>query len=167
MLRSSLVGHFVNVYCVRPINRLSSAQQVNLNKVIKLNNLNRIENYRYFGFESAFVISPHQSRSRLPTLDKNVLVQRTLRYLSESGNPPTSNPAEMKLIDILKEKFPSATDIAVVDISGGCGSMYEVFVESPDFKGIRLMKQHKMVTEALKSEIKDMHGLRISTVASE
>ena len=89
----------------------------------------------------------------------------TYRYFSDN-NVSIPSSAEIHLINTLKEKFPSATDIAVQDISGGCGAMYEVFVESPDFKGMRLVKQHQMVTEALKGEIKDMHGLRISTVPS-
>lgn len=59
------------------------------------------------------------------------------------------------------------TDIAVVDISGGCGSMYEVYVEAPDFTGIRVVRQHQLVTDALKAEIKDMHGVRISTAVTE
>ena len=90
----------------------------------------------------------------------------SLRCFSDEASASPSN-AEMSLINILKGKFPSATDIAVVDISGGCGSMYEVYVESPDFKGIRLVKQHQMVSEALKGEIKEMHGIRISTSASK
>lgn len=76
------------------------------------------------------------------------------------------SPAEAGLIKALAESFPKATDIAVVDISGGCGSMYEVYVEAPDFKGMRMVKQHKLVTAALKKEIGDMHGIRISTNAS-
>lgn len=59
-----------------------------------------------------------------------------------------------------------SADIAVVDISGGCGAMYEVYVEAPDFAGLRVVRQHQLVNEALKVEIKDMHGLRISTAAS-
>jgi len=91
----------------------------------------------------------------------------TYRYFSDSEDVSMPSPAEMHLLSILKEKFPLATDIAVNDISGGCGAMYEIFVESPDFKGIRLVKQHQMVTEALKGEIKDMHGLRVSTAPSK
>ena len=34
------------------------------------------------------------------------------------------------------------------------------------FQGMRIVKQHKLVTEALKKEIGDMHGIRISTNAS-
>ena len=75
-------------------------------------------------------------------------------------------PNEQKLIDQLRVKFPKATDIAVVDVSGGCGAMFEVYIEAPDFKGMRVVKQHQLVNQALKSEIKEMHGLRISTAVS-
>lgn len=49
------------------------------------------------------------------------------------------------------------------DVSGGCGAMYEIIVESSEFKGISRVKQHQMITDTLKEEIKDMHGLRIHT----
>ena len=74
--------------------------------------------------------------------------------------------AEEQIIKILADSFPKATDIAVVDVSGGCGSMYEVHVEAPDFANLRVVKQHQLVTKALASQIKDMHGIRISTSAS-
>lgn len=51
----------------------------------------------------------------------------------------------------------------MVDISGGCGAMYEIIVETKEFKGLSRVKQHQLITDALKSEIKDMHGLRIHT----
>ncbi|KAK3085788.1 hypothetical protein FSP39_008698 [Pinctada imbricata] len=70
---------------------------------------------------------------------------------------------EKNIQAVLKTKFPEAVDVRVQDISGGCGSMYEVYVESEEFKGKRTVLQHRMVNEALKEEIKDMHGLRIST----
>lgn len=44
--------------------------------------------------------------------------------------------------------------------------MYEVYVQAPEFKGVRIVKQHQMVTDALKAEIKEMHGVRISTAVS-
>jgi stress-induced morphogen len=87
------------------------------------------------------------------------------RFCSESEG--VGGGAEARLISLLRDRFPSATDMAVVDVSGGCGSMYEVFVEAPDFKGMRTVRQHQMITDALKAEIKDMHGLRISTAVSQ
>lgn len=45
--------------------------------------------------------------------------------------------------------------------------MYEIYVESKEFKGLSTVKQHRLITETLKSEIKDMHGLRIHTSIAE
>lgn len=56
-----------------------------------------------------------------------------------------------------------AKHVSVVDISGGCGAMYEIVVESNEFKGLSRVKQHQLITDTLKTEIKDMHGLRIHT----
>ncbi|XP_050735071.1 bolA-like protein 3 [Eriocheir sinensis] len=64
---------------------------------------------------------------------------------------------------LLRKRFPKATSVEVQDISGGCGAMYEVWVEAADFKGLSRVKQHKLITETLKAEIQDMHGLRITT----
>lgn len=71
--------------------------------------------------------------------------------------------SERKIQKILDTSFPNAKSIEVKDISGGCGAMYEIFVEAPQFKGLTIVKQHKLITQALKEEIKDMHGLRIHT----
>ncbi|XP_051058760.1 bolA-like protein 3 [Phodopus roborovskii] len=70
---------------------------------------------------------------------------------------------ELKVTQVLKEKFPRATAIKVTDISGGCGAMYEIKIESEEFKEKRTVQQHQMVNQALKDEIKGMHGLRIFT----
>lgn len=56
-----------------------------------------------------------------------------------------------------------AQNISVVDISGGCGAMYEIVVETKEFSGLSRVKQHQLITDTLKTEIKDMHGLRIHT----
>ncbi|BES93745.1 BolA-like protein [Nesidiocoris tenuis] len=79
------------------------------------------------------------------------------RFLCSQSN------AEEKLKSILKTSFPEAKSVEVVDVSGGCGAMYEIYVEAPQFKGLSIVKQHRLVTNALKEEIKDMHGLRIQT----
>ncbi|XP_056609668.1 bolA-like protein 3 [Triplophysa dalaica] len=70
---------------------------------------------------------------------------------------------ETRISQILKEKFPQASSVKVVDISGGCGAMYEVHIESDEFRGKRTVQQHQIVNQALKDEIKAMHGLRIFT----
>ncbi|XP_062995071.1 bolA-like protein 3 [Elgaria multicarinata webbii] len=70
---------------------------------------------------------------------------------------------EVRVMRVLKEKFPRAAAIKVVDISGGCGAMYEIHIESEEFKEKRTVQQHQMVNQALSEEIKAMHGLRIFT----
>ncbi|KAI5608601.1 bolA-like protein 3 [Silurus asotus] len=75
----------------------------------------------------------------------------------------TNTEGEIRITKILKEKFPQASSLKVVDISGGCGAMYEIHIESDDFRGKRIVQQHKLVNQALQEEIKEMHGLRIFT----
>lgn len=41
--------------------------------------------------------------------------------------------------------------------------MYEIIVESKDFKGLSMVKQHQLITNTLKEQIKEMHGVRIQT----
>ena len=91
--------------------------------------------------------------------------------------------------EVLIKAF-SPTQVTVSDVSGGCGSMYNIFVESHAFqvsllcvnistifqvlfltltfysKGKNLVSQHKMVTAILKDEIKMMHGLSLKTKIS-
>ncbi|XP_004398765.1 bolA-like protein 3 isoform X1 [Callorhinus ursinus] len=81
-------------------------------------------------------------------------VQRTFASQTEG---------ELRVTQVLKERFPGATAIQVTDISGGCGAMYEIRIESEEFKEKRTVQQHQMVNQALKEEIKGMHGLRIFT----
>lgn len=75
----------------------------------------------------------------------------------------TQTDGEVRIASILKEKFPQAASLKVVDISGGCGAMYEIHIESDEFKGKRTVQQHQLVNQALKDEIQAMHGLRIFT----
>lgn len=75
----------------------------------------------------------------------------------------TRTDGELRIAQVLKDKFPSASLLKVVDISGGCGAMYEIHIESSEFKGKRTVQQHQLVNQALKEEIQGMHGLRIFT----
>ncbi|XP_063788184.1 bolA-like protein 3 [Pseudophryne corroboree] len=70
---------------------------------------------------------------------------------------------EDKIMQVLKDKFPLASSVRVVDISGGCGAMYEIHIESEEFRAKRIVQQHQMINDALQQEIKSMHGLRIFT----
>jgi len=55
------------------------------------------------------------------------------------------------------------TVVTVKDISSGCGSFFHVDITSPSFQGKKLVDQHRMVNEAIKEEIRAIHGLTINT----
>ena len=45
--------------------------------------------------------------------------------------------------------------------------MYEIFVVAAEFRGLNTVKQHRLVTETLKAQIVEMHGLRIHTAVAQ
>jgi stress-induced morphogen len=55
--------------------------------------------------------------------------------------------------------------IQVEDISGGCGSMYAVAITAEKFKGLPVIKQHRLVNEVLGEDIKSWHGIQLRTKA--
>lgn len=69
---------------------------------------------------------------------------------------------EQKIYNMLNERF-SPAKLEVQDVSGGCGSMFAILVESKEFKGIPMIKQHRLVNELLKDEISQWHGLQLRT----
>nr|XP_022915556.1 bolA-like protein 3 [Onthophagus taurus] len=88
---------------------------------------------------------------------------KTRIFLISQIRKYSSGSSEDGMKKILQSKFPNAKEIVVEDISGGCGAMYTVYVESIDFKGLSRVKQHQAITNALKEQIKTFHGIRIET----
>ena len=46
--------------------------------------------------------------------------------------------------------------------TGGCGSFYAISISSRAFEGLSMIKQHRLVNDALKQEIQGIHGLQVS-----
>lgn len=72
---------------------------------------------------------------------------------------------EHEIVEILRKKFPDAVDIRVEDVSGGCGAMFDIYVETREFKGLSVVKQHRSVYDALKDKFQQIHGLHLATKA--
>ena len=107
-------------------------------------------------------------KPKLVKIETRTFSLAATRLSNENSNGSKENSDdEKKLITLLKAKFPKAKEIDVIDISGGCGSMYAIYVETIEFKNMRTVKQHQLINETLKNEIKSMHGLRIQTVIPE
>lgn len=69
---------------------------------------------------------------------------------------------EQKIYQILaKELDPK--NLEVRDVSGGCGSMFSIDIESDKFKGMTMIKQHRLVNQILKEDINKWHGLQLKT----
>ncbi|RLU15931.1 hypothetical protein DMN91_011688 [Ooceraea biroi] len=96
-------------------------------------------------------------------VNETKLLQLLSRLWNGSSGVLAGKQAEQKMISILRNRFPKAQLIEVTDMSGGCGAMFDISVVAPEFKGLNTVKQHRIINEVLKEEIKDMHGLRIHT----
>ena len=68
------------------------------------------------------------------------------------------------LRELLEHAFPDATELQVLDRTGG-GDHFQVVVASPSLDGLSLVDQHRRVYEALAAPLADgsIHELRIST----
>jgi stress-induced morphogen len=68
------------------------------------------------------------------------------------------------LESMLRDAFPDAQELRVVDRTGG-GDHFQVTVASPRFEGLSLLDQHRLVNEALAGPLRDgtIHELRIKT----
>jgi stress-induced morphogen len=65
---------------------------------------------------------------------------------------------------LLQQAFPDATELSVLDRTGG-GDHFQVTVTSSRFQGLPLVEQHKLVYDALAAPLSDgsIHELRIKT----
>jgi stress-induced morphogen len=69
-----------------------------------------------------------------------------------------------RLEHLLRDAFPDASELSVVDRTGG-GDHFHVTVVSRRFDGLSRIDQHRLVYEALASPLGDgsIHELRITT----
>ncbi|KAI7343871.1 hypothetical protein KC354_g15438 [Hortaea werneckii] len=90
-------------------------------------------------------------------------------YASEAASSGVEAPdyldeRERKIFDTIKGEL-HPTKLEVQDISGGCGSMYALDIVSEQFKGLPVIKQHRLVNKVLGEEVKKWHGLQMKTKA--
>lgn len=99
---------------------------------------------------------------------RNQVLGRPCLMSSSTNTSSDNKEGENKIKSILQKSFPSASTVLVEDISGihktnqcfikqmheclllvlgGCGSMYQVFIESKDFEGLSIVKQHQLVNK--------------------
>jgi len=75
-----------------------------------------------------------------------------------------SEPVSVRLDELLRQAFPDAREVSVVDRTGG-GDHFHVTVVTPRFAELSLVEQHRLVYDALADPMADgtIHELRITT----
>lgn len=96
----------------------------------------------------------------LRSLQRSATCTRPLWFPRLYSQTPQEKLVYDKLVKALEPK-----SLQVLDVSGGCGSMFAIDIMSDKFKGIAMVKQHKIVNEILKDDIKGWHGLQLRTKA--
>ncbi|RMX92169.1 hypothetical protein D0868_13563 [Hortaea werneckii] len=132
--------------------------------------------FRAAAFRASSVLRTPVTTRQTPTLAKPVLAQRpsapiflSRSYASEAASSGVEAPdyldeRERKIFDTIKGEL-HPTKLEVQDISGGCGSMYALDIVSEQFKGLPVIKQHRLVNKVLGEEVKKWHGLQLKTKA--
>lgn len=70
-----------------------------------------------------------------------------------------------KSIDQILTKTFDPQHQEILDISGGCGTSYEIRLVSTKFCGLGLLKRHRMVNDALGKEIiSHLHALTLVSI---
>ncbi|KAJ2601869.1 hypothetical protein H4R99_002864 [Coemansia sp. RSA 1722] len=73
--------------------------------------------------------------------------------------------------DIIEQRInENIGDIQLIqteDLSGGCGSMFNLLIVSDKFKGLTRLKQHRLVHQALGEITKEIHALTLKLYSTE
>ncbi|CAF0789971.1 unnamed protein product [Rotaria sp. Silwood1] len=113
------------------------------------------------------MIAAFLNRFRFSNLIRNQTTLNLFRYSNINASSSSKTEDEMKLNDILKKRFPNARLIDVKDTSAGCGASFEVIVVSDEFANMRMVNQHRLVSEALNKQLRNIHAIRIFTGTNE
>lgn len=67
---------------------------------------------------------------------------------------------------VLRERIADASEVQVVDESGGCGAKFACLVVADSFDGVSRLQRHRAVQQALAEEMSDIHALSIKAQTS-
>ncbi|KAI9499074.1 bola protein [Zychaea mexicana] len=95
---------------------------------------------------------------------RSIAAAATRRRMFSTTSAMRMSEGEKQIHDKLTEAL-TPHKLRVVDVSGGCGSMYAIDIATKAFEGSSIVKQHRMVNQILKEEIKDMHGLQVLDIS--
>ncbi|CAG9330588.1 unnamed protein product [Blepharisma stoltei] len=68
---------------------------------------------------------------------------------------------EQAVANKIKQGLGANTQVEVIDLSGGCGTMLHIKVASDSFEGKSTIVQHRMVNKCIEGQ--DIHGFKLET----
>ncbi|XP_046842719.1 uncharacterized protein LOC124436792 [Xenia sp. Carnegie-2017] len=91
-------------------------------------------------------VLPFKHQYRLGLYKKEVECLLLKSQKAFYANVIARNEEERRIAEKIKSNL-NASKIEVEDISGGCGSMYRILVESSEFEGKRTIQQHRIIND--------------------
>jgi len=70
-------------------------------------------------------------------------------------------PSQLQVQDVSGIRVHDSLHMRPSILLGGCGTFYAIVIASNRFHGLPIVNQHRLVTDALKSEIEGIHGLQV------
>ncbi|KAI3651399.1 hypothetical protein MP228_003741 [Amoeboaphelidium protococcarum] len=58
----------------------------------------------------------------------------------------------------IQQSISPLNHLEIHDVSGGCGTSFELLIVSPSFEGKNTLARHRLINSLLETEIKQMHA---------
>ncbi|KIV82070.1 hypothetical protein PV11_04206 [Exophiala sideris] len=105
----------------------------------------------------ANAINPLSRRSISTTLPRQSTPMAAQTDTAAAETAASSGVTPETLSEKLKQTI-GATYVSIEDMSGGCGQAFNAIIVSPEFEKKTLLARHRLVNNALKSEIAAIHA---------
>lgn len=84
-------------------------------------------------------------------------LHRTMAETTNDSSIPSSGVTDAHLQSKITDQL-NATHVEIIDISGGCGQMFEAVIVSDQFAKKTTLARHRLVNGILKEEIAAIHA---------
>lgn len=108
----------------------------------------------------------HSSPSTTPSPSTTTTLSTTTSSTTKSKTlefPSFLDTTEREIFQLLATSDLAPTKLDIKDVSGGCGSMFAIEVESEVFRGLGLLKQQRAVMAVLGGMVRGWHGVQVRT----
>ena len=90
-------------------------------------------------------------------------VESMTMHHSRHSEPADEGMSSKEEVERLLVEALAPTSVEVVDVSGDCGSAFDVHVTSAKFAGMNRLAKHRLIHDALSSVMGKIHALSVKT----